>query len=63
MNHDVHFTTLNNDLNVRSLLDYVWYHYQICQLALPGMIFLMFLVHVYVGRLFQRNEISGLEHM
>ena len=57
MAYNVSFTSPNNKLNVKSFfLDCICHYYSDILLALSGMILIMVLVHVCVGRLTRRNE-------
>ena len=66
MAHAVNFTTPNNKINIKSVLDYTWYlliTIQMYLLALPCMI-LTTILSLCVGRLMRRNEeISCLKYM
>ena len=48
--YDVNFNTPNNKLNAKKLLDYIWCHYSGMSVALSGMILVMLVVRVCVGK-------------
>ena len=65
MAYDVNFTAPKNKLNVKSLPDYIWYHYSSMSVSVvSGLMLIMILACVAWGRLIQQNEeICGLKCM
>ena len=55
MTYHVNFNTPSNKRNVKTLWDYIWYHYSNLPVDVFGYILIMILACVCLGKLIQRN--------